>query len=126
MTSNIPVNTKDVRDSLKGFFRPEFVNRLDEILVFNSLKKEHIRSIVDIQISRLLDRLSDRHIKINLDEKAKNWLAENGYDEAYGARPLKRLIQQEIENPLAIKLLSGEIKDNSTIEISANKNGLVI
>ena len=90
------------------------------------MKKEHIRSIVDIQMDRLQSRLSDRHIKLSLDDKAKNWLAENGYDEHFGARPLKRLIQQEVENPLAIKLLNGDITDGSVVEISADKNGLII
>ncbi|MBE6450298.1 MAG: ATP-dependent chaperone ClpB [Alphaproteobacteria bacterium] len=127
MTSNLVIQkNKDLMTSLKSFFRPEFINRLDEIIVFNSLKKEHIRSIVDIQLSRLQSRLSDRHITLDLDEKAKDWLAENGYDEEFGARPLKRLIQQEVENPLAIKLLNGDIKDNSTVVISADKNGLII
>lgn len=127
MTSNLPVDgKKDIRDSLKSFFRPEFLNRLDEIIVFHTLKKEHIRDIVDIQLERLQKRLSERHIKLELDDKAKDWLAENGYDEAYGARPLKRLIQQELENPLALKLLDGKIKDNSVVKISSSKNKLTI
>ncbi len=128
MTSNLVTGEKqdDVLASLKAFFRPEFINRLDEIIVFHPLKKEHIRSIVDIQLKRLQDRLSDRHIELQLDDKAKDWLAENGYDENFGARPLKRLIQQEVENPLAIKLLNGDIKDNSVVKISANKDKLII
>ena len=127
MTSNLVVgNEKDMMATLKSFFRPEFINRLDEIIVFNPLKKEHIRSIVDIQLQHLQDRLADRHITLKLDDKAKDWLASNGYDVNFGARPLKRLIQQEVENPLAIKLLNGDIKDNSTVEISADKNGLII
>lgn len=128
MTSNLVTGEKqeDVMASLKAFFRPEFINRLDEIIVFHPLKKEHIRSIVDIQLKRLQDRLSDRHIELQLDDKAKDWLAENGYDENFGARPLKRLIQQEVENPLAIKLLNGDIKDNSVVKISANKDKLII
>lgn len=128
MTSNLGVQEKgkDVREMLKGFFRPEFINRLDEIIVFHALQKEHIRSIVDIQIERLQNRLHDRHITLTPDDKAKHWLADNGYDEAFGARPLKRLIQQEVENPLAVKLLNGDIKDNSRVIISADKNGLII
>lgn len=128
MTSNLGSgqNEKEMMEVLKSFFRPEFINRLDEIIIFHNLKKEHIRSIVDIQLKRLQERLADRHITLKLDDKAKNWLAENGYDEAFGARPLKRLIQQEVENPLAIKLLEGKIKDNSTVTISANKDGLII
>ena len=128
MTSNLGTGekSKDVREMLKGFFRPEFINRLDEIIVFHALGKEQIRQIVDIQLKRLQERLSERHIVLQLDDKAKDWLAENGYDEAYGARPLKRLIQQEVENPLAVKLLNGDIRDDSTVKISANKNGLLI
>lgn len=128
MTSNLGSgqNEKEMMEVLKSFFRPEFINRLDEIIIFHNLKKEHIRSIVDIQLKRLQDRLADRHITLKLDDKAKDWLAQNGYDEAFGARPLKRLIQQEVENPLAIKLLDGQIKDNSNVTISANKDGLII
>lgn len=128
MTSNLGSgqNEKEMMEVLKSFFRPEFINRLDEIIIFHNLKKEHIRSIVDIQLKRLQDRLADRHITLKLDDKAKDWLAQNGYDEAFGARPLKRLIQQEVENPLAIKLLNGQIKDNSNVTISANKDGLII
>ncbi len=128
MTSNLGTGEKgkDVREMLKGFFRPEFINRLDEIIVFHALGKEQIRQIVDIQLKRLQERLSERHIVLKLDDKAKDWLADNGYDEAYGARPLKRLIQQEVENPLAVKLLNGDIRDDSTVNISADKNGLII
>ena len=128
MTSNLGVgeNEKDIRTLLKSFFKPEFINRLDEIIVFHKLKKEHIRAIVDIQIQRLQDRLKERHITLKLDDKAKDWLAENGYDSEFGARPLKRLIQQEIENPLAIKLLDGAIKDHSTLTISADKGKLTL
>ncbi len=128
MTSNLGIGdkNKDVREMLKGFFRPEFINRLDEIIIFHALRKEQIRQIVDIQLQRLHERLKERHIVLQLDDKAKNWLADNGYDEAYGARPLKRLIQQEMENPLAVKLLNGDIKEDSTVKISADKNGLII
>ncbi len=128
MTSNLGTgqSDKDVMTIVKSFFRPEFINRLDEIIVFHPLQKEHIRSIADIQLARLQKRLEDRHIRLHLDDKAKDWLAENGYNAEFGARPLKRLIQQELENPLAMKLLSGDIKDNSTVEISAGKDRLEI
>lgn len=127
LTSNLVTgdNEKDMMAKLKTFFKPEFLNRLDEIIKFNALKKEDIRKIVDIQIDHLQSRLADRHITLVLDEKAKDWLADNGYDAEFGARPLKRLIQQELENPLAIKLLAGEIKDNATVKVSADKNNLV-
>ena len=128
MTSNLCHGEKkeDVRETLKNFFKPEFINRLDEIIVFNPLGKEHIRAIVDIQLQRLQARLNDRRIKLELDDKAKDWLATNGYDENFGARPLKRLIQQELENKLAIALLNGHIKDDSTIKITTGDDGLKI
>lgn len=128
MTSNLGSGEydQDPKELLKKFFRPEFINRLDEIIVFHSLQKEHIRSIVDIQLQKLQNRLNDRHIKLLLDDKAKDWLAENGFDEVFGARPLKRLIRQEVENRLATKLLNGDIRDDSTVRISADQNGLVI
>ena len=128
MTSNLRVENKnqDVREALKGFFRPEFINRLDEVIVFKPLGKDEIRQIADIQLARLQQRLNDRHITLSLDDKAKNWLAENGYDEEFGARPLKRLIQQEVENKLALKLLDGEIKDNSEVVLTAGKDGLEV
>ena len=128
MTSNLIADTngKDVREALKGFFRPEFINRLDEIIVFNALSKESIRKIVEIQLARLQKRLDDHHITLKFDDKALNWLSENGYDKEFGARPLKRLIQQEVENPLAIKLLNGDIRDDSEVKITADNDKLII
>ncbi len=128
LTSNLIVdaNDKDIMGKLKAFFKPEFLNRLDEIITFHALKKEHIRQIVDIQIDRLQQRLKDHHIQLALTDKAKDWLAENGYDAEFGARPLKRLIQQELENPLAIKLLAGDIRDNAVVQIDVKNNRLDI
>jgi ATP-dependent Clp protease ATP-binding subunit ClpB len=126
LTSNLVTggDEKQIMNTLKAFFKPEFLNRLDEIVLFNSLQKEDIYKIADIQLARLQKRLEDRHITLKTDNKAYNWLAENGYDTEFGARPLKRLIVQEIENPLAIKLLNGDIHDNSEVIISADKDGL--
>ncbi len=128
LTSNLIVNEKekDMMSKLKTFFKPEFLNRLDEIIRFQALKKEDIRQIVDIQISRLQHRLDEHGIKLHLDDKAKDWLAENGYDSEFGARPLKRLIQQEVENPLAIELLSGKVSDNVTVNVSVKNNRLML
>ena len=127
LTSNlITGETADVMSTLKNFFKPEFLNRLDEILVFNALKKDDIRRIVDIQTALLQKRLDERHIKLVLDEKAKNWLADNGYSPEFGARPLKRLLVQHLENPLAIKLLDGEVNDGDVVAISADSDGLII
>ena len=127
LTSNlITGETADVMSTLKNFFKPEFLNRLDEILVFNALKKDDIRRIVDIQTALLQKRLDERHIKLVLDEKAKNWLSDNGYSPEFGARPLKRLLVQHLENPLAIKLLDGEVNDGDVVAISADSDGLII
>ena len=111
---------------LKTFFKPEFLNRLDEIVRFDSLRKEDMRAIADIQIERLQNRLNERHIGLNLTDSAKDWLAENGYSPEFGARPLKRLMVQEIENPLSLMLLGGEITDNDTVDISASDDGWLI
>ncbi len=128
LTSNLIVDEKDkdMMAKLKTFFKPEFLNRLDEIIRFHPLQKEHIRQIVDIQMARLQHRLDDHHIQLHLDDKAKDWLADNGYDAEFGARPLKRLIQQEVENPLAIKLLSGEIPDDAQVKVTVKDNKLQI
>ncbi len=125
LTSNLVTGDEgDLMTKLKSFFKPEFLNRLDEIITFNPLRKEDIRKIVDIQIKLLQKRLNERHITLQLDDKAKDWLADNGYNEEFGARPLKRLIVQEVENPLSVLLLDGAVPDNSTLSITAGTNGL--
>ena len=111
-----------VRDS----FRPELLNRLDEILLFNRLGRKNMHAIVDIQIARLAARLADRHIELVLEDTGRDWLAETGYDPVYGARPLKRVIQRQLENPLASALLEGKIKDDSKVVVSAENGELVI
>ena len=129
LTSNLITDrNKDanIMDTLRGFFRPEFLNRLDEILVFNALQKEDIRRIVDIQVGLLQKRLDERHIMLSMTDKAKDWFADNGYSPEFGARPLKRLIVSEIENPLSIMLLGGEIKDGDTVQIDADENGIIM
>ncbi len=99
-------------------FRPEFINRIDEVIVFHQLSREQIKDIVDIQIQRLQPRLAERHIEIHLTEEARDLLASEGYDPQFGARPLKRVIQKSVENSIARALLNGTIKDGETIEIS--------
>jgi ATP-dependent Clp protease ATP-binding subunit ClpB len=115
-----------VMERVRAAFRPEFLNRLDEILLFHRLFKAQMAHIVDIQIQRLAKRLSDRNIAVELDEKARAWLAEHGYDPIYGARPLKRVIQRYLENPLATSVLEGKVADGSTVRISAGEEGIVI
>ena len=109
-----------LNEILKEHFRPEFLNRIDEKIVFHSLTREHIVAIVDIQMNRLAERLSQQKISIKLTDEARNLLAELGYDPAFGARPLKRVIQQNIENALAKKILAGEIQQGDTVKISAS------
>ncbi len=106
-----------VTEVLKSTFRPEFLNRVDEIITFGKLKKDDLTRIVDIQTAYLQKRLDERKIKIILTDAVRGYLAEKGYDEVYGARPLKRLIQKEIENPLALKVLAGEIKDGGKVKV---------
>ena len=119
-----------VRDKVmavvKDSFRPELLNRLDEILLFNRLGRKNMHAIVDIQIARLAARLADRHIELVLEDTGRDWLAETGYDPVYGARPLKRVIQRSLENPLASLLLEGKIKDDSKVVVSAKSGELVI
>ncbi len=115
-----------VMEAVRGHFRPEFLNRLDEIIIFDRLAREHMAGIVDIQLGRLEKRLAGRKIGIALDDAARTWLADRGYDPAYGARPLKRVIQKALEDPLAERILAGAVKDGETVEVTANEHGLVM
>ncbi len=115
-----------VMAAVKAAFRPEFLNRLDEILLFHRLFRHQMAAIVDIQIGRVAKRLEGRGIALALDDKARSWLAEHGYDAAYGARPLKRVIQRSMENPLASAVLEGRIADGATVKISASEDGLSV
>ena len=124
--SNSSDAKRDVMDAVRAHFRPEFLNRLDEILVFDRLMREEMSAIVDIQLSRLARRLNSRNIKIELDQSAKSWLANEGYDPVFGARPLKRVIQNAIQNPIAEMLLSGDIVDNDVINVTAGADGLIV
>ncbi len=114
-----------VLEDVRMAFRPEFVNRIDEIVVFDPLGRDEIRQIVDIQLRGLQRRLAERKLTVTLTDAARDYLANKGYDPAFGARPLKRLIQREIQDPLAMKLLSGDIHDGDTIEIDVGDGGLV-
>jgi ATP-dependent Clp protease ATP-binding subunit ClpB len=99
-------------------FRPEFLNRLDEIILFNRLGRNEMKRIVDIQLRYLQKLLEERKITLKVDDTAKAWLANTGYDPVYGARPLKRVIQRQLQNVLATMLLAGTIKDGDTVEVS--------
>ncbi|MGA8614797.1 MAG: ATP-dependent chaperone ClpB [Xanthobacteraceae bacterium] len=113
-----------VMGDVRAHFRPEFLNRIDEIILFHRLKREHMGRIVDIQLAHLQKLLEDRKIALTLDAKARDWLAEKGYDPAYGARPLKRVIQKFVQDPLSELILSGRIKDGEKVSISAGRQGL--
>jgi ATP-dependent Clp protease ATP-binding subunit ClpB len=113
-----------VMAEVQARFRPEFLNRVDEIILFHRLKREHMAHIVDIQMQRLSRLLEERKIAIGLDAKAREWLADKGYDPAYGARPLKRVIQKHVQDPLAELILAGKIKDGEKVAISANRQGI--
>ena len=107
-------------------FRPEFLNRIDEIILFHRLQRKQMAAIVDIQIALLQKLLADRKITIELDEQAKTWLANKGYDPAYGARPLKRVIQKNLQDGIAELVLRGAIKDGQAVKVTSDKDGLVI
>ncbi len=139
MTSNLGseflVNLGEEEDSskardevmavVKASFRPEFLNRVDEIILFHRLHRENMGAIVRIQLKRLDALLADRKIALTLDDEAVNWLSDKGYDPAYGARPLKRVIQKELQDPLAEKILSGEILDGSAVNVSSGSDRLL-
>ncbi len=117
---------RDVMDAVRAHFRPEFLNRLDETVIFDRLARQDMDGIVEIQLRRLAKRLAQRKITLELDDGAKTWLADEGYDPVFGARPLKRVIQRALQNPLAEALLAGDIKDGETVPVSAGAEGLVI
>ncbi|SDH91741.1 ATP-dependent chaperone ClpB [Alloyangia pacifica] len=117
---------RDVMDAVRAHFRPEFLNRLDETIIFDRLKREDMDGIVEIQLSRLLKRLANRKVTLTLDADAKKWLAEEGYDPVFGARPLKRVIQRALQDPLAEMILGGDIHDGDTVPVSAGTEGLII
>ena len=117
---------RDVMDAVRAHFRPEFLNRLDETIIFDRLNRVDMDGIVNIQMVRLLKRLADRKISLELDDGALKWLADEGYDPVFGARPLKRVMQTALQNQLAEMLLSGDVADGSVIEVSAGVDGLMI
>lgn len=115
----------DLESALKKTFRPEFLNRIDEVIVFRPLTEEQIRQIVDLQMKEVEKRLADRKITVVLTDEAKDWLAKTGFDPSFGARPLKRTIQREVENPLSKKILQGEFKEGDEVKVDLSTEGLV-
>ena len=124
--ADVSVAREAVMAAVRAAFRPEFLNRLDEILLFRRLSRDDMKGIVAIQLERLRKLLADRKITLEVDAAASAWLANAGYDPVYGARPLKRIIQRELQNPLAQQILEGRIPDGSTVHVSAGDRGLVI
>ena len=114
----------EVMAVVRASFRPEFLNRIDEVILFHRLRRQDMDKIVEIQLKRLEKLLADRKITLDLDETAINWLADKGYDPAYGARPLKRVMQKELQDPLAEKILLGEILDGSTVKVTSGSDRL--
>jgi ATP-dependent Clp protease ATP-binding subunit ClpB len=115
---------ENVLDAMRHHFRPEFLNRVDETIVFHALTEDDLKQIVEIQLERLRARLAERRITLELSDEAKTHLAKSGYDPVYGARPLKRAIQREIETPLSRLLLKGEVKDNSIVRANVDRGGI--
>ena len=128
LTSNLGAGgtREQMMDAVKHAFKPEFVNRLDDVVIFDPLSAEQLTSIVDIQLHDLQKRLANRRLTLEVSDDAKKWLGERGYDPAYGARPLRRLIQQAIGDSLAKKLLSGEIWDGDTVHVTVGEDNLVV
>ena len=117
---------RDVMDAVRAHFRPEFLNRLDDMIVFDRLTREDMDGIVEIQLRRLRSRLAARDIALELDGSAKTWLADEGYDPVFGARPLKRVIQRSLQDQLAEMILAGDVSDGDTVEVTAGPDGLVV
>jgi ATP-dependent Clp protease ATP-binding subunit ClpB len=119
-----------VRDEVMGVvrhaFRPEFLNRIDDIILFHRLRRQDMGAIVDIQMKRLQKLLTDRKITLELSKEAREWLAEKGYDPAYGARPLKRVIQKSVQDPLAEAILAGEIVDGEDVPVTVGPGSLML
>jgi ATP-dependent Clp protease ATP-binding subunit ClpB len=117
---------EQVMEDVRRAFRPEFLNRLDEILLFSRLSRANMADIVEVQLKKLLKLLSDRKIDLKFDGTALQWLANRGYDPVYGARPLKRVIQRSLQNPLATQILEGKIRDGETVEVGVQNGELTV
>ncbi len=124
-TEDVDAVREHVMQVVRSNFRPEFLNRVDEVILFHRLKREQMEAIVDIQLKRLEKLLEDRKVVLTLDRSARKWLAEKGYDPAYGARPLKRVIQKQLQDPLAEKILAGDVRDGDQVKITAGTDRLL-
>jgi len=116
---------KRITEAMRAYFRPEFLNRVDDVIIFHTLDMEHLKKIVEIQLTRLLKLLEEKQIQLTLTDAAKSSIAVEGYDPVFGARPLKRVIQRSLQNPLAMKILDGSIREGQTIIVDV-KDGEII
>ena len=125
LTSNLGAGgtREQVMTAVKSAFKPEFINRLDDVVIFDALSQEQLRGIVDIQVAQLAARLSARRLVLDVDDAAMDWLAERGYDPAYGARPLRRLVQKAIGDELAKRLLAGDVRDGDRVLVRVSEDG---
>jgi ATP-dependent Clp protease ATP-binding subunit ClpB len=130
MTSNIPVpagaNESETRTALLEHFKPEFINRLDDIVRFDSLTREQISEIVDLQVARVIERVAERGVQVTLTDDARTLLGNLGYDPSYGARPLRRVIQKQLTDRLALALLEGRIRQGDAVEVHAQDGKLAL
>jgi ATP-dependent Clp protease ATP-binding subunit ClpB len=116
---------RQVSEDLRQHFRPEFLNRVDEIIFFHPLSREHMKQIIDIQLRGLMKRLEDRKIHVELTDAAKDFLVQEGYDPTYGARPLKRTIQRRVLDPLALRVLEGDFREGDHVAVDVGADGLI-
>src|SRR5262249_35428037 len=114
-----------IMDEAKRLFRPEFLNRLDDIIVFRSLTKDDLIKILDLEVIKVMDRLKNKNLKLALDEKAKDFLVEKGYDPTYGARPMRRAVERYLEDPLAEEILKGSVHEGEPVQVSVEGDKLV-
>jgi ATP-dependent Clp protease ATP-binding subunit ClpB len=121
---NAEQRAKAIQDALRAHFRPEFLNRIDETVIFNRLEPAQIDGIVGVQLQQVIRRLADKRVELEITPEARRWVAEKGYDPVFGARPLKRVIQAEILNPLAKDLIAGRIKAGEKVKVSRTNGGL--
>jgi len=119
------VTRDEIMRAMQAHFRPEFLNRIDEMVIFHSLSREHLTGIVEIQLRHVSKLLEDKGYQLEVSEAAREYLADVGYDPDFGARPLKRAIQRELQDPLALKILSGDFHEGDVIQVDRSKEGLV-
>jgi ATP-dependent Clp protease ATP-binding subunit ClpC len=122
---DVVVDEEKIQDAIENTFRPEFLNRIDEIIIFKSLSLEDVKRIVDLQMHEIAERLGEQGLVVELSESARDWLARQGYDPQFGARPVRRTLQKYVESPLSVRLLKGDFRRGDVVEVDTDENGLV-